>query len=221
MRSKSFTLVELLTTISILGLLAGFAIPAIRAGRETAEVGGCMSNLRQLTTAMLAMGADNQGTIPSGVWANDMGNNLSNGALWSGGYVQNAKVFLCPHGRKSGPPWFGSPVCNYSLNVTPENPINSGFIRLNRIQNPSRAIILFEEAILSGAQTVDSRAWMDTNAAPDTGDAVLFTEKNGMSNHRKKGCVSFYDGSAIALTAVEWQAMLNTRAKRQIYYAAP
>ena len=218
---KAFTLVELLVTISIIGLLSGLAIPAIKAGREAAEVGGCMSNLRQLTTAMLAAGADNQGTIFSGAWANDMANNLTNGTLWSGGYVQNAKVFLCPHGRKSGPPWFGSPVCHYSLNVTPESPLNSGFIRMNRIQNPSRAIMLFEEAILSAAQTVDSRAWMDTNAAPDTGDSVLFTEKNGMVNHRKKGCVSFYDGSAIALTAAEWQAMLNTRAKRQIYYAAP
>ncbi len=81
--------------------------------------------------------------------------------------------------------------------------------------------MLFEEAIITSSQTVDSRAWMDTNAAPDTGDTILFTERNGMANHRKKGCISFYDGSAIALTAAEWQAMLNTRAKRQMYYAAP
>jgi hypothetical protein len=42
-----------------------------------------------------------------------------------------------------------------------------------------------------------------------------------MMNHRKKGCVSFYDGSALSLTATEWQTMLNTQAKRQMYYAAP
>ncbi|NCY23206.1 helix-turn-helix domain-containing protein, partial [bacterium] len=51
-KSKAFTLVELLVTISIIGLLAGLSIPAISAARETAEVGGCMSNLKQLTTAM-------------------------------------------------------------------------------------------------------------------------------------------------------------------------
>lgn len=81
--------------------------------------------------------------------------------------------------------------------------------------------MLFEEAVISAAQTTDSCAQMDPNTSPDTGDSILFTERNGMVNHRKKGCVSFYDGSAIALTAAEWQAMLNTRAKRQMYYAAP
>lgn len=166
-------------------------------------------------------GADNQGSIPSGAWANDMGNNITNGALWSGGYINNPKVFICPHGRKSSPLWHGSPVCHYSLNVTPENPIGSNFIRLNRIQNSSKAILLFEEAIIMPSQTVDSRAYMVTNQPPNIGDSILFTEKNGMVNHRKKGCVSFYDGSVRSLTSAEWQNMLNTVAKRQMYYAAP
>jgi prepilin-type N-terminal cleavage/methylation domain-containing protein len=220
LKSRAFTLVELLVTISIVGLLAALGIPAIQVARETASVGGCMSNLRQLTTALLAAGTDNQGTIPSGAWASS-NNSLTNGTLWSEGYVRNAKVFLCPHGRKSSPHWYGSSECDYSLNVTPESPINCGFIRLNRIQNPSKAIMLFEEAVITSAQTTDSRAWMNTNAPPNTGDSILFTQTNGMTNHRKKGCVSFYDGSVLSLTASDWQSMLNTMTKRRIYYAAP
>lgn len=81
--------------------------------------------------------------------------------------------------------------------------------------------MLFEEAVISAAQTTDSCAAMTPSQPADTGDSILFTERNGMMNHRKKGCVSFYDGSALSLTATEWQIMLNTQAKRQMYYAAP
>jgi prepilin-type N-terminal cleavage/methylation domain-containing protein len=219
-KAKAFTLVELLVTISIIGLLAGLSIPAIKTARETAEVGGCMSNIRQLSTAMLTYGVDNHGQIPSGAWANDTANNLTNGFLWSGGYVQNAKVFLCPHGRKSGPPWFGSPVCHYSLNVTPETSPGAGIV-LSRIANPSKVILLFEEAVTTSAQTQDSRAWMATNLPPGQGDNRLFAESSGMANHRKKGCVSFYDGSAVSLAAADWTNMLNTVNKRRVAFGAP
>jgi len=226
MKAKAFTLVELLVTISIIGLLAGLSIPAIKTARETAEVGGCMSNIKQLTTAMLAVAADNEGRVFSGDgvnegWATDSANNVTNGKLWAGGYVRNAKVFLCPHGRKSGPPWYGSPACHYSLNVSPQGGLVSTEIMVNRIQNPSKTIMLFEEAIVSAGQTQDSRALLDINLPPDQGDSRLFTQQSGMLNHRKKGCVSFYDGSALSLTASEWQSMLNTQTKRKLYYGVP
>jgi len=226
MKAKAFTLVELLVTISIIGLLAGLSIPAISAARETAEVGGCMSNLKQLTTAMLAVATDNDGRVFSGDganegWATDSANNVTNGKLWVGGYVRNAKVFLCPHGRKSGPPWYGSPACHYSLNVSPQGGLVSTEIMVNRIQNPSKTIMLFEEAIVSAGQTQDSRALLDINLPPDQGDSRLFTQQSGMVNHRKKGCVSFYDGSALSLKAAEWQSMLNTQTKRKLYYGVP
>jgi prepilin-type N-terminal cleavage/methylation domain-containing protein len=233
MKSKGFTLVELLVTISIIGLLAGLSIPAIKAGRETAEVGGCMSNIRQLTTAMLAAAGDNDGRVFAGDgnnsgWATLVGGGttVTNGFLWTNGYVKNAKVFLCPHGRKKGPPWYGSEACHYSLNVgplviNPINPLDPTEFPINRIQNPSKVIMLFEEAVVTQAQSTDCRALLDAILPADQGDARLFTQQSGMVNHRKKGCVSFYDGSALSLTATEWQAMLNTQNKRKLYYGVP
>ena len=209
-KAKAFTLVELLVVVSILGLLAGLSIPAIKTARETAKLGGCMSNIRQLSTAILTSAADNSGQIPSGFWANDMANNVTNGQLWTGGYIQDTKVFLCPHGRKSDPLWFGSPACHYSLNVTPETSANAGII-LNRIPSPSKAILLFEEDVNIASKTVDSRAWMSTNLPPGQGDNRLYTGPN----HRKKGCVSYYDGSAVSVSGAEWTNMLNTMAKRR------
>ena len=208
-------------TISIIGLLAGLSIPAIKAARETGEVGGCMSNIRQLTMAMLAMGADNGGRIRSGVWANDSPDSLTNGALWSDGYVREAKVFLCPHGRKFGASWRGSTVCHYSLNVSAENPksgdLTNRFININQIQYASKAIMLFEEAAIVGGIRDDSRADMSTNR-PNTGDAILFTQTNRMANHRKKGCVSFYDGSALSFTSTEWLKMLDNPTKTRRHF---
>ena len=222
LKTKAFTLTELLVTISILGLLAALSIPAIKAGRETAEVGGCISNLKQLTTAHLAAAADNNGRVFARGWAHDDSGNVTNGKLWQGGYVQNAKVFLCRHGRKPASRWFGAPACDYSVNVTPG--LGSGqdeFFYLTRIQNPSKVIYLLEEAVVNPAFTKDSCALLDANQSPLANTDRLFTEETGISNHRKKGCVSFYDGSVLSLSKSEWQTMLNSLAKRRTAYGTP
>lgn len=215
-KSKAFTLVELLVTISILGLLAGLSIPAIRIARESGSQAKCLSNIKQLTTAQLAAAADNNGRMFTRDWAHDSNGNVTNGRLWKGGYVQDAKVFLCPHGRRPSSLWFGSASCDYSVNVTPE-PANGEDIYINRLPGASKVILLLEEAVITAAQQQDSCALLQTNLPPTQGDR-LFTESTDISNHRKKGCISFYDGSAASLSKTEWESMLNTQAKRRTAY---
>jgi prepilin-type N-terminal cleavage/methylation domain-containing protein len=213
---KAFTLVELLVTISILGLLAALSIPAIRMARESGSQAKCLSNIKQLTTAQLAAAADNNGRIFTRGWAHDANGNVTNGRLWINGYVQDPQVFLCPHGRKPSSLWFGAASCDYSVNVTPE--LGSGQdIYISRLPGASRVILLLEEAVITAAQQQDSCALLQTNLPPTQGDR-LFTESTGISNHRKKGCVSFYDGSAAAMSKAEWENMLNTQAKRRVAY---
>ena len=88
---------------------------------------------------------------------------------------------------------------------------------INRLPGASRVILLYEEAVITAAQGQDSCAQLQANLSPRQGDR-LFTEATGISNHRKKGCVSFYDGSVVSLSQVEWETMLNTPAKRRVYY---
>ena len=213
---RAFTLVELLVTISIIGLLAGLTIPAIQMARESGSQSKCVSNLKQLTTAQLTAAADNNGRVFCRNWAHDDNGNVTNGKLWAGGYVQDTKVFSCPHGRKPASQWFGNPTCDYSVNVTPEPTPGQDFY-LSRLPGASRVILLLEEAVITAAQQKDSCALLQTNLPPNQGDR-LFTEATGISNHRKKGCVSFYDGSVLALSKAGWETMLNTVAKRRVYY---
>lgn len=52
-RSAAFTLIELLTVIAIIGILAAILIPVVGAVRENARQTKCMSNLRQVALAVL------------------------------------------------------------------------------------------------------------------------------------------------------------------------
>ena len=56
--SRAFTLVELLVVISIIGLLAGLAIPVIGRAQEAGNRGVCISNLKGLGQAMNAYVAE-------------------------------------------------------------------------------------------------------------------------------------------------------------------
>jgi prepilin-type N-terminal cleavage/methylation domain-containing protein len=64
---RGMTVVELLVTISIIGMLMALLFPAVHAARETARKSTCQNHLRQLGGAMMAH-ETNFGRLPSGGW---------------------------------------------------------------------------------------------------------------------------------------------------------
>lgn len=58
-----FTLVELLTVIAIVGILAAIIIPVVGRARDSAKATQCLGNLRQVGTTAQLYVADNKGRL--------------------------------------------------------------------------------------------------------------------------------------------------------------
>lgn len=64
MSAAAFTLVELLTVLSIIVVLAAILFPVFAQAREKARQAACESNLKQIGTALALYLQDNDGTLP-------------------------------------------------------------------------------------------------------------------------------------------------------------
>lgn len=69
-KSRAFTLIELLTVIAIIGILAAILIPTVGAVRRTAIKAQCASNLHQFGTALNLYRNDNKDFLPNGTIPN-------------------------------------------------------------------------------------------------------------------------------------------------------
>jgi len=59
-----FTLIELLVVIAIIAILAAILFPVFARAKMSAQASTCLSNMRQLATAVVLYSDDNHGTLP-------------------------------------------------------------------------------------------------------------------------------------------------------------
>lgn len=64
-RRSGFTLVELLVVMGIIAVLVGVLLPALRRARESAQRVQCLSNMRQISNAMISFAMDHKGLMPA------------------------------------------------------------------------------------------------------------------------------------------------------------
>lgn len=91
-RRRAFTLIELLTVIAIIGILAAIIIPVTAKVRESARRTDCASNLRQIGSALFLYAADNGNKLPpvSTVWPPNSGDTSWGRAIWNYAGYSNA-----------------------------------------------------------------------------------------------------------------------------------
>jgi prepilin-type N-terminal cleavage/methylation domain-containing protein/prepilin-type processing-associated H-X9-DG protein len=122
---RGFTLIELLVVIAIIAILAAILFPVFARAREKARQSACLSNAKQIGTALMMYVQDYDEAMPqylvlSGRSAQpdlpDIGYDFT---VWHDRlhpYVMNWQVYLCPSGggyRGSAREYMGSYAGNY------------------------------------------------------------------------------------------------------------
>ena len=90
MRRQGFTLIQLLVVIAIIAILAAILFPVFAKAREKARQASCLSNVRQLDTALLSYVQDYDEQAMSHYYG---------GILWPQmllPYIKNLQIYTCP-----------------------------------------------------------------------------------------------------------------------------
>ncbi len=95
MFKKGFTLIELLVVIAIIAILAAILFPVFAQAREKARQSACLSNLKQIGTAIMLYVDDNHETYPLTYTGNPWVTTSHFPCLLNP-YIKNYAMWYCP-----------------------------------------------------------------------------------------------------------------------------
>lgn len=215
---RAFTLIELLTVIAIIAILAGILIPVVGRVRESARNSQCASNLRQIGMGMSLFSTDNDGMLPPAVgipsgeavevqwtkWLDDYLPQQSTSAT-----AREHPIFLCPSTDYEGLE-HSDIARSYTATASIYGPSASGVLgrdsrgqrRLNSIENRSSVPMVIEaKRYLTGNGSISGLNWTaaraDTTAASEE-DTTYFDFRHGGRMN-----VLFADGSVRGQTLAD------------------
>lgn len=212
----AFTLIELLTVIAIIGILAAIIIPVVGKVRQSARQAQSQSNVKQIVQGLLTYANDNRGTLPyqglgggftQPLWPQIVSVYLQSRpdpANW--GTVKINEVFFDPlldadsHGLAD----YGNNTNVIATPITsPSGPLN-----MYRFKNPSRLVAVGTAEEVSGGRTIG--AWYLNDHYWQNGTGAKINGRNG-----GPAILGFVDGSVRAVPMTD----LDTREKREALFA--
>ena len=142
MKRTGFTLIELLVVIAIIAILAAILFPVFAKAREKARQSSCLSNVKQLTLAILSYAQDYDeclppdGTLP-------LAGGYPSPPFWDQmllPYLKNTQILVCPSaGLSAG----YTRTYRYNAGRNGTVPYGTG-VALATIQTPSSTIWLVD-----------------------------------------------------------------------------
>lgn len=177
-----FTLIELMTAVAIVALLAGLGVAGFQHAISASHTGKCAANLRTMAWAVLAYSADEGGKIPPAMTLAEPAETGGVGhRLWID-YLQpylpaltgreNQHPYLCPAARRPG--LWNNRCPDYGCNLRWSEKDNAGAfalqswnpephpteMRVARLQNPSQ-LLMFTDSYASNSIYQTGRWGMD------------------------------------------------------------
>ena len=205
---RAFTLVELLTVIAIIGVLAAISIVAVGKVREKSHAARCGANIRQLASIAAIWAQDNNGWTPQARWAaKTLPAHLGATNLRSVGYNDGLGTCGSVNDGITFPPHYGinSELAGADFSSNPTAYYVHGRYKLSQVLTP-QTIFFTETKWVSGWSFNANDV---TDAAPVGGGrtgAYMAASNTFDARHGGRGHVAYADGHIALKTVAELNA---------------
>jgi prepilin-type N-terminal cleavage/methylation domain-containing protein/prepilin-type processing-associated H-X9-DG protein len=212
MRRKGFTLIELLVVIAIIAILAAILFPVFARAREQARKSACLSNAKQIATAMMMYAQDYDETLVLRYIDKDPVTKRDRS--WKDSiepYLKSADIYRCPSNpRAQTPDAQGKYPGGYAMWL-PDPPIavnmasGSAYPQtMGGIAYPANSLIVLEHSY----HWADTGPYLQYNEPAKDKGAIPGPSEWNSGHDKKAGNFVYLDGHA------KWSTLLGTFDRR-------